>query len=1403
MLNLPTVSSFDAETGGEQSGLGPKWDKWILRFENYIAALAITNEAQKRALLLHSVGQVTFEKFQTLAGTGDDYKTAKDKLTDYFKPRVNKEYERALFRRLRQNKDETIDSYHTRLRQACSTCGFEDTDGEIKSHIIQTTTDSKLRKVGLRDDQKTLNDILDLGRNNELCQAQNMDMERQLDSRGVIKDVNMISRGRNQNKGQPRSHTGNQPRGHRPGHQQSTQCRNCGEQYPHAGGRSSCPAFGKPCRGCGKLNHFARVCQSSTPSQRSDHPSQMSGRTPRGRGRGRGRGWGRNQHTINELSNETFSVPTEDSDYLFTVEVNDHDSEIKHGVNKLINKLPKFRVEINDCEVICTADSAASCNIVDEHTYNYVLKDVVKLEPITSTEHINAYGGTELVPIGKFTADISIGNVCISGLFYVMPENYGCLLSVTTSVKLGLITISDHVLSNIGITASKNLLTKNPQLFDGIGCMKDYKVKFHIDPSIAPVAQRHRRIPFHLRKMVEAELERLENLDIIEHVDGPTPWVSPLVAAPKPKNPKEIRLCVDMRRPNKAIIRERHPAPTLDDIQNRVNGASVFSKLDLRSGYHQLLLDEDSRYITTFSTHVGLRRYKRLNFGISCASEIFQNAIEHVIDGIAGAMNMSDDIIIFGKDQESHDKALEQVFQRLSDNNLTLNGDKCEFNKHKIGFYGMIFSSKGMQPDPRKVDAIVQMSVPASSEEVQSLLGMTNFLSRFIPHYSTITEPLRRLTHQGIQFVWGKDQSDAFEKLKMALTCEPIISYFDKDRATELIVDASPVGLGAILAQRDSEGGTNVVAYGSRSLTPTEQRYAQVEREALAVVWALEHFYIYVFGGPIRVVTDHQPLLGIYSNPTKKLSPRLERWALRVQPFDIEIVYRRGAENPADYLSRHPKESYASVNVADEYINFVASHAVPKAITRQEIVDASIQDPTLTVVKELIRSRHWHLDKTPDNDEVDQHALQSFRNVSDELATAEDGIILRGSRIVIPSSLQQRVINIAHEGHQGINRTKSLLREKVWFPGIDRMAAETIKACIACQATFDSKPREPLQMSPLPDQPWSQLCADFYGPLPSGHYLLAVLDEYSRFPEVEIVTSLSAATIIPVLDKLFASRGLPNTLKTDNGTPFQSESFKVYCENMGIKHKKITPYWPEANGCAERFMRTMGKVCRAAQVEAKPWKQELFKFLRNYRATPHSSTGQPPATLLNGYSMRTKLPEAHPELLSGHDQLAETDRRAKAKMKFYAERRRNIAPSDFKQGDKVLMKNITNPGKMKPKFQQEPFQVVDKKGSMILAQRGREVKARNSSFFKRVHTPEEPLLHWEEPDDLEPQNVETDESETPYRHPEQADKNVTTNAEREHVTMSETPQVKRPQRVVKIPPRFRDFEVSLPKSLTK
>ena len=245
--------------------------------------------------------------------------------------------------------------------------------------------------------------------------------------------------------------------------------------------------------------------------------------------------------------------------------------------------------------------------------------------------------------------------------------------------------------------------------------------------------------------------------------------------------------------------------PTVDEIMVQLNGAKFFSKIDLSQAYHQLELHKDSRYITTFSTHIGLFQCKRLNYGTNAAAELFQHTLQESLKGIANVRNLADDIIVFGKNRAEHDKALNECLARLKARNLIVNRQKCKFLQPELSFFGMVFSEDGVKPDPNKIADLVDASIPSNASEVRSLLGMANFSAKFIPNFADITEPLRRLTHKNTVFKWEKEHSKAFKKLKDVLTDSPVMTCFDVEKETYLIVDASPIGISAILAQSSKD----------------------------------------------------------------------------------------------------------------------------------------------------------------------------------------------------------------------------------------------------------------------------------------------------------------------------------------------------------------------------------------------------------------------------------------------------------------------------------------------------------------------------------------------------------------------------------------------------------------------
>lgn len=964
---------------------------------------------------------------------------------------------------------------------------------------------------------------------------------------------------------------------------------------------------------------------------------------------------------------------------------------------------------------------------------------------------------TTLLVLGK--VDIAIVSALtgksMTETFYVVKGKADNLLSCGASehlqeVKFAQVAAFSATPSAPCSTTPEKLLMEYEDRFVGIGKMKDVQVKLHINPEVKPAQQNTRRVPFHLRDAVEEELERLQRLDIIEPAEGPTPWVSPIVVVHKAKG---VRICLDSRAINQAIERERHPMPTIEDLIVDLNGAKVFSKIDLNKGYHQMELHPDSRYITVFTTHKGLYRYKRLSLGINSAAEVFQKAVADMLRGIVGTKNISDDIIVYSRTVPEHLDILCKVFQTLREHNVTVNREKCELLKPSLTFYGHTFSGDGVSADKAKVSALLDAPPPKDATEVRSLLGTAQYMARFIPSYADVVAPLLQLTHQEVPWRWGREEQDAFEKLKSRLAQAPTIKYFNIRWPTELVVDASPVGLGAILTQRDPSGETHTVAYASRKLSDVESRYSQTEREALAAVWAAEHFHLYLYGASFVIITDHKPLLGIFKASAKPTA-RLDRMCLRLLPYKWSMEYRPGKTNPADFLSRHPVSTFEDPRHAERsWVEDQVQEVMVKAVsvydtasdsgglTLDDIRRATSADDVLQEVISLVESQKWHLtDPT----------LQPYKNVRHELSVAS-GLVLRGDRIVVPKALQAKVVRAAHSSHQGIVKTKSLIRQTLWFPGLDKLVESAVAHCLPCQAATpkQSEVIPPLQMSKLPSGCWQEVSIDFTGPFKSGEYLLVVMDDYSRWPEVEIVYSTSAQAVFPRLDAIFSRVSVPVVCRTDNGPPFNGQDFARFARTMGFEHRKVTPLWPRANGEVERFMRTLKKAVQAAQLESGSWKQELHRFLRHYRASPHSTTGESPSELLNGRKLRTELPSVvspRKKVTFTDDRLRQRDERMKQYMKQLADERNHASQhEELNVGDTVLVKRDGIPSKLQTPYVPEPLVVQGKKGTMITVSGENKQVTRNESMFKKVPS------DCSSESDLQPSDRSQDEDAGPRR----------------------------------------------------
>ena len=597
------------------------------------------------------------------------------------------------------------------------------------------------------------------------------------------------------------------------------------------------------------------------------------------------------------------------------------------------------------------------------------------------------------------------------------------------------------------------------------------------------------------------------------------------------------------------------------------------------------------------------------------ATEKFQNLIWQVLKDCPGTYNIHDDILVVGTNEEEHDHNLDTALRKLEESGLTLNYDKCIMGASSMTYMGDILSADGLQLSEKRIKAIIDAPAPRNQFEVRRFLGSVQFCAKFIPQFAIISAPLWYLTSKTASWNWGKKEIAAFDQIKTLLTSAPVMAYFTQGASTRLTTDASPVGIGAILEQQQSDSHFRPVYYASRKLSGVEQQYSQFEREALAVKWACQKFYMFLYGTQFELCTDHKPLISVLGPNSKPPSARIERWLLYLQQFNYTIRHIRGKNNSAEVLSCLPvgEVETADAKESKAHACSIASQAVPAALTPKEVELASEHDKTLMLVRKAITTEDWtYLTGT------------MYKALSDELWVLGQ-LVMCGERIVMPESLWKRTVRLAHEGHQGMVRTNARLREKVWWPHMDKQVEQFVKACYPCQLVGPRAKPEPVRSTKLPEGPWTDIAIDLVE-IPGGNHLLVAVDNYTQWPEVILLKKTDARHVITAMEGIFRTHWLPVSVRSDNGPPFASKEFDAFLEYLGIEHKKGIPYWPQSNGEVERCNRTILKVIRIANLEGTDWKRALENFLFQYRTTPHATTGMSPAELLMGRKLRDKLP---------------------------------------------------------------------------------------------------------------------------------------------------------------------------------
>ena len=736
----------------------------------------------------------------------------------------------------------------------------------------------------------------------------------------------------------------------------------------------------------------------------------------------------------------------------------------------------------------------------------------------------------------------------------------------------------------------------------GLGEIKGVQHKIQIDPNATPVVHPPRKVPVALREPLKEELKRMEQLGVIKKCTEPTAWVHSLVVAKK-KN-KKLRVCMDPSDLNRAVMREHFPMQTVEDVVSRMPNAKVFSVLDANHGFWQVKLSKDSSKLATFNSPFGRYSYTRLPFGIASAPEVFQKVMSHLFQDIEGVEVIVDDLVVWGADVEQHDVRLRQVLDRCRESNLKLNKEKCHFRVSEVNYVGHVLSADGVKPDPKKVEAIVAMPNPASREDLRRFLGVVTYLSKFIPNMSQKSAPLRQLLQKDVEWSWGKAEDDAFTSLKISISSAPVLKFFDPKEPVTLSVDASQKGVGAVLLQNDRP-----VAFASKALTPSQENYAQIEKEMLAIVFGCERFHDYLYGQrEITVERDHKPLEAILKKPIHQAPLRLQKMIIRIKPYAVKVKYLPGSHLVlADALSRAFLPSTA-VDQPDEFeIDVLDSEKLSESMF-DKLKDETKNDPELQQLQKVVMSG-WPQTKAETPVET-----RPYWNYRDEISCYE-GLMFKGDRIIVPHSLRPEILQRIHAAHLGIEKCRARARSAVFWPGINSAIDELVSKCSTCQQHQRSNQREPLIPQEVPERPWATVAADIF--YYKGRDYLLVVDYYSKYPEVARLSSKNSEAVILAMKDMFARHGIPERLIADN-MPFNSVKFKDFASSWVTS----SPHYPKSNGLVERNVQTVKQLLRKADES----KQDAFLALLEFRNSPISGMDESPAQLLMSRKLRTRLP---------------------------------------------------------------------------------------------------------------------------------------------------------------------------------
>ena len=1125
----------------ENKNLSEEWRKFEEHAElMFIGPLKRASSQEQAAYIRLWLGEKGRDIFRSWNLSSEDSRNPDVILKafrEYCAPKKNTVFARFVFQERRQKDGEAFEHFVTDLRNLVKECEYLEPDNMVRDKIVGGIQSKEIRQLLLTEgDKLTMSKAIEIANSYEITQKCLKEMTNEDPCHSQVDEI----RRRKQIYG---THQGMR-------HKIINNCKFCSSRHAPR----NCPAYGQTCHVCQGKNHFAKsyMCPGRQRNRNVDLLEEDE------------------DFDANSIASIGKNNVNDDEEvYVFSLETDRKDGlHKKDEKNDDYDKEDRYIFSLNDEQpdtVYATLgigpddklkfkiDTGAQVNVIPA-----IIFDKLKNPPPLhkSRHRLVSYTGQHLSVNGSVTLQCSYRDKMINDEFIIAE---GCqtqpILSLKTSLALNLIQLTLSV-ENPSIALTKEAVIEEfSTVFKGFGNLEG-EVSIQLKENAIPKIHPPRRVPYALKDKVKEELDKMERLKVIEKVTEPTDWVNSLVIAEKPNG--KLRLCLDPKDLNEAIKRPHYSTKTLEEALAEMPNAKFFSKLDAQSGYWQLKLDNKSSYLTTFNTPHGRYKFNRLPFGLVCAQDYFQMQMDHIFEGIKGVTPLVDDILISGATREEHDQNLRIALNRAQERNLKLNPDKLTVGVQEVEYFGHLVTSEGLKPDPAKVKAIIEMPAPTDKKELSTILGMITYLSKFAPSLSEETKPMRDILKDNVEFSWDKPQQTAFERTKRLISDTPVLTYFDPKKELILEVDASKHGLGAAIY---NDG--RPIAFASKALNATEQKYAQIEKELYAILFGCTRFHQYIYGRKVKVHSDHKPLEAIMKKSLSAAPPRLQRMLLQLQKYDIIVTHISGKNIPvSDALSR--KHLSTLDNMSEEFEASVHTVLTNLPVTDEKmnhIREKTKEDLQMNILQKYIQNG-W-----PNKREECNPLVLDYWNFRDELAVI-DNIILKGERIVIPKHARSSLLKNLHEGHIGIEKSIQRARSAIFWPGITNDIKELISACPTCIAHQPSQCKEPLMSHEIPTRPWQKVGTDLF--TWNNRQFLVTVDYYSRYFEIDELSSTTSNAVIKRLCHHFARHGIPQILISDNGPQYVSDEFKQFTKSWDFEHKTSSPMYSKSNGLAEK-----------------------------------------------------------------------------------------------------------------------------------------------------------------------------------------------------------------------------------------